>query len=86
MRIEWLNENMREARLTRGFWRWKRVAIVKRELGESWQYAVSGDLVETRIKEAIDIAYWEVRRAQDLDKLNRNWQPARPVPSARVIK
>jgi hypothetical protein len=86
MRIEFLNDSLTEARVTRGWWRWKRVAVVKQAGFILWHYA-SGDEVDRAMSEhlsmfAIDKREAAKRRQEQL----RNWQPLSPLPQAKAVR
>jgi hypothetical protein len=87
VKIEWLDGDMKSARLTRGFWRWRRVATVTRMTLEDWKFAHSGDDVEVRIKDKIEGAFWDVKRKRaQAEKERRNWAPVEPPPTARLVE
>lgn len=83
MKIEWLNDDMTEARLTRGLLR-RRVAYVNR-VDFRWRY-VSGDSVEDKFACEIDLAHARdsIRAAKFLAE-HRNWHQPRPAPRARLL-
>lgn len=87
MKVEWLNAEMRMAILTRGFWRWRRVAVVSRELLGDWKYIPSGDVVESEIVSRIERSYWGIfRKRIDRERQERNWTPTETLPRARLVE
>ncbi len=83
MKIEWLNEKMTEARLTRGFWWWKRVAIVDlftatkphKEPKTRWRYTAANIWVD-------DDLHWKLTHRSNRDK---TWHKTVILPTARVL-
>lgn len=85
MKIEWLNAECTEAIVTRGWWRWKRQAHVKRDGG--WFFAVSGRYVSQSIIRALQKAHERAKRDEDRRKVDADWTPVRRarLPEARLI-
>lgn len=85
MKIEFLNAELTEARVTRGWWRWKRVAVAKRhgvdpKFSMPWFYVPSGDPADGLM------AALEGERDRQLAqrRVDRNWQPVAALPVAKV--
>ena len=91
MRIEWLNDEMTEAVVTRGVWRWKRRALVKLQPRPKtydqenavWAYAISGKDCEYDLVSSLDSCRKSTRKRRQHEQ---DWQPVSPMPRARVVK
>jgi hypothetical protein len=89
MKIEWLNDEMTEARLIRGWFRKQHATVkltpMRHVSGNYWAFAPSGDEVGDSIRRAIehDKRCEEWRRKEAIKE--SNWQPLRSLPSARVV-
>jgi hypothetical protein len=83
MRIDWLNDDLTEARVTRGFWWWKRVTILRGTHPPVWSYPSGEQMLDGALILLLD----RKRRRELLRRgFDRNWQPVRSLPSARVVK
>lgn len=90
MKIEWLNDEMTKARLTRGLLWWKQVALVEERKLEGdiplryWAFLPSGDECGALLRMDLNNrrAYEEGRR--DFDAREQNWRSATAVPVARI--
>jgi hypothetical protein len=79
MTIEWLNSEMTEAIVTRGFWRKERAHV--RYVGpywHSWEHVPSANSVRDHV--AARLHNERVRITKE-----RDWQPVRPLPKAKVM-
>ncbi len=89
MKVEWLDDGLREALITRGFLWWRRCARVCDDRGD-WLYVPSGDYVgtslsvEMRERQAREHERREMHRLKQLRR--RNELPARALPPARIIR
>lgn len=88
MKIDWLNSDMTEAQLTRGWWRWKRRAVVVRFEPEHswdprWKHMESGKVMESGESYCIET---ERSEAMQRHENERDWQPVRDVPRARLVE
>lgn len=63
MKVEFTDEYLTTARVTRGWWRWKRAALVRCIRG-SWYYVLNGDYPGFDIERACDEAAAKIRRDQ----------------------
>lgn len=90
MKIEWLDDALTEACLTRGWWR-KQYAIVKltpmkHVSGNYWAFAPSGDEVPLDLARKIDrdrdFADWRRRS----ERFHANWKPVEPLAVAKVVR
>jgi hypothetical protein len=93
VKIEWLNAEMTEARVTRGFWWWKRVAFVRRdEKGEEETLDYGDGESETWVMRwyypasELWCSYYLNRRIENERARDLSWQRVRPVPRARLLK
>ncbi len=76
MRVEWLNAERTQGRVTRGYLWWRRSAQVKytdTQYGsrKAWFYSLSGEHVGDRLNAWLD--------------LRRVWQPRAVLPEAKVV-
>jgi hypothetical protein len=99
VKIEWLNDTLDAARLTKGIWWWKQCADVARDakgvarddsssLRINWRYA-SGDWCEIELDADLDAAMTrEIKRRRAVAHEQRNWKPAAKVslPEARLLQ
>lgn len=85
MKIEWLNSDLTEARVTRGWWRWKRVAHVKYTPITIWRFA-SGDDVGDLWVPLQGARTEEMERREQQALRDRNWQPVSSPPVAKVVR
>lgn len=98
MRIEWLSDDRRFVRVTRGFLWWKRVAYLQRDgakYTDWWRYWPSHQYA-TDIDSEIDDAFWYRRRLdsdaaernRDTDirrSLEANWSKPAALPQAKAV-
>jgi hypothetical protein len=86
VKIEWLNDELSEARLFRGVLWWKRVAHIKRTnpldyRSRRWRHHPSGNICgESEYVDGMRDAEF-ARRSEMGD-----WQPIRPLPRARLVR
>lgn len=85
MKVEWLNGTYTEARLSRGFLWWKRVALVSRKT----EGKVSDDSRHTYNWLYVEPNVWCERELdQELDNRRykaRTWRKPAELPSARLL-
>jgi hypothetical protein len=79
MTIQWLNDELTEAIVTRGWLWWKRQAHVRRGSGIplTWRYA-SDRHVGGGLRHALE-------RRRNRERGDTDWQPVRPLPKAKVV-
>ena len=87
MKIDWMNDELTEARVTRGWWKWQQVALITRRADADavkryvrWAFASGrkfdhSELVEGERENELE------RRADAAD-----WLPVSAMPAARVVK
>jgi hypothetical protein len=91
MNVEWLNDERTEARITKGWWRWRRRAYVTRmrdwcsppEGGFTqcwWKFTVSGQLVSGWTSTRVE---W--KRDWDRDWSRQDWQRVGTLPAAKLV-
>lgn len=85
MRIEWLDAGCNEAIITRGVLWWKRRAHV-RDVGTGFRFVSTGDDVGGELAYVLRRhKHLELsRRIAQIAKCDRNWQPVRALPPARI--
>lgn len=86
MKFEWLDDRLTRVRVTRGFWRWKRVATLFRPPHwdeYTWEYEGTGERADKGFVAKIRTSR---SREQEKRSYNRNWQPVRELPKAQVIQ
>ena len=98
MKIEWLNDGTNEAIVTRGFWLWKRqahVVLVTRPneygtLRTAWRYAGNDAECDYDFARWLDAKRGEEQLRRGHEIIRRasepNWQPVRPMPTARLVE
>lgn len=99
MVIQWLNSDMTEALVTRGWWRWKRQAhVVYLEPHEvvgyprlrGWYHVATQRACDHRLVQLIGKHSGREARKQHralvAERERGNWQPVRSLPKARVVK
>jgi hypothetical protein len=83
VRIDWLNDEMTEARVTKGWLWWKRAALVKRLSEYIWKFQSSNRDID-------DGTRWKLNDARDEEMARRrdieDWQPVKPLPPARMLR
>jgi hypothetical protein len=85
VKIEWLNDDLRAARLTRGVLWWKQVACVKRISNDDyrsrrWAHCASGNICDES-QHVEDTRTLEIARRRSVN----DWQPVRQLPHARLL-
>lgn len=93
MKIEFLNDDLTEARVTRGFWRWKEQALVRR-LATGWYFTVNDEVFEAFPKKSSEYGSWcpieteriLVQRHRERARMDSAWTPVQPskLPEARA--
>lgn len=95
MRIEWLNDELTHARLTRGWWkkettevRWIRDIFLTHynTPPANWEF-VGGVRCPYELERTLDKARTKERTRRRLQRQEDQWKPARsaPLPTARVV-
>lgn len=85
MTVEWLNENCREARITRhglsaevyhdyeaGWW--------------TWRFRKSGYQVGWFLTRRLNWRRYRSLKARQLAEMQADWEPAVPIPTARLLR
>lgn len=92
VKIEWLNDDYTRAAVTKGWFR-KKVAIVYRELGQSWRHAGTEVNVSKAVENALYSAKWKAmaKNAKTIEALKANieaehWIPVGTLPTAKLLK
>lgn len=83
MKIEFLNNSLTEARVTRGALWWKRVAVLRQESFSLWKFLPSGDGATRYLSESLSMAAVTIKTKE---KRERNWQPLRALPEAKAVR
>lgn len=90
MKIEWLNDEMTEAIVTRGALWWKKQAHVKQErdaIGPSvWRFVLTGEIIGGELHRLLIFDAVGIKLRADRERQERNWQPVRALPPARVVR
>ena len=69
MKIDWLNEEMTRARVTRGFWWWRRWAVVTMlNPLERWEYEPNGAIVRLDVLTLLNTVRGDVAVARQATK------------------
>lgn len=91
MRITWLNPSLTEALVTRGWWRWKRQAMVQSVQSKSgaydkWVFAGTDVEVDWKVRRYLNDAITEiyVKRIREAERCN--WQLVSSLPEAKAVK
>ena len=89
MKIEWLNDEMTEARVTRGWWR-QEVAhvcyVVPKYESNYWTFVPSGDKVDQSLTTFICRSQVAEKDRRLEQKRGANWQPVWAMPAAKVVR
>ena len=84
MRIEWLNGEMTEALVIKGWFRKRQARLLRTEYyGPVWKFAVSGNEAGGSLRRALES---ERRREERRREIDRDWQPVESLPSARLLR
>lgn len=88
MKITWLNPQLTEALVTRGWWRWKRQARVQSKSGayERWVFAGTDVEVDWKVRRYLNDAVTQIYVERIREAERSNWQPASSLPEAKAVR
>ena len=85
VRITWLNNERTLARVSRGIWPWRKIAVVQRVGYEKWQHLHTCDPAEDWLSRAMEWRSIQEAVALKLrEHERRNWMRRNLLPRAEV--
>lgn len=85
MRIDWLNDDLTEARVTRGFWWWKKQATITRVASGGLRSCRHPEFVDGNRERAGMMCTLCCAVFGNLDDTPA-WKPVRSLPAAKVVR